>query len=178
MKRFHVHLSVPDLAASVGFYSRLFGAEPAVVKPDYAKWMLDDPRVNFAISQRGRDGTGLDHLGLQADSENELAGIRVQFEAADARSTVAQTDAHCCYAVSNKHWVQDPQGIRWEAFHTLGDSPLHDDASRSGTHAGDACCKPTAAAAAGRQAKAESGVACCGPSAAPRKATISGCCGN
>ena len=177
MKRFHVHLSVPDLGASIGFYSRLFGAEPVVVKPDYAKWMLDDPRVNFAISQRGRNGTGLDHMGLQADSEDELAGIRVQFEAADARSTVAETNAHCCYAVSNKHWVEDPQGIRWEGFHTLDDIPRHGDAPESGARAAGGCCTP-ADATAGGQAKAGSSAACCGSSASLRKAASSGCCGN
>ena len=123
MKRFHVHLGVPDISASVRFYSDLFGTAPSVHKADYAKWMLDDPRVNFAISQRGR-APGLNHLGVQAETADELAGIRTQFEAADAKSTVAETGAHCCYVKSDKHWVTDPQGIAWEAFHTLESIPL------------------------------------------------------
>src|SRR4249920_3449923 len=94
MKRFHVHLGVPDLSASIRFYSELFGMAPTVQKPDYAKWMLDDPRVNFAISHRSTR-TGLNHLGLQAESADELAGIRRQFETADASTTVAEPDAHC-----------------------------------------------------------------------------------
>jgi len=123
MKRFHVHLGVPDLAASIRFYSGLFGMAPTVQKPDYAKWMLDDPRVNFAISNGGRKA-GLNHLGLQAESADELEGIRTQFEAADAKSTVAEPGARCCYVKSDKHWVTDPQGIAWEAFHTLETIPL------------------------------------------------------
>jgi catechol 2,3-dioxygenase-like lactoylglutathione lyase family enzyme len=123
MKRFHVHLGVPDLAASIRFYSDLFGMPPTVQKPDYAKWMLDDPRVNFAISNGG-GRAGLNHLGLQAESADELAGIRTQFEAADAKSTVAEPGARCCYVKSDKHWVTDPQGIAWEAFHTLETIPL------------------------------------------------------
>jgi len=123
MKRFHVHLGVPDLSASVRFYSDLFGTAPTVQKPDYAKWMLDDPRVNFAISHHGR-AAGLNHLGVQAESADELAGIRTRFEAADATTPVAETGAHCCYVKSDKHWVTDPQGIAWEAFHTLETIPL------------------------------------------------------
>ncbi len=123
MKRFHVHLGVPDLAASIRFYSGLFGMAPTMQKPDYAKWMLDDPRVNFAISIGGRR-VGLNHLGLQAESADELAGIRAQFETADAKSTVAEPGARCCYVKSDKHWVTDPQGIAWEAFHTLETIPL------------------------------------------------------
>src|SRR5512134_2235757 len=103
MKRFHVHLSVPDLGESIRFYSGLFGAEPTVRKDDYAKWMIDEPRVNFAISQRGIGRTGLNHLGLQAESAEELAGIRTQFERADAASTVDEPGANCCYVRSDKH---------------------------------------------------------------------------
>ncbi len=124
MKRFHVHLGVPDLPSSIRFYSGLFGMAPTVQKADYAKWMLDDPRVNFAISQRGRN-PGLNHLGLQAESADELAAIRTQFEAADAKATIAEPNAHCCYVKSNKHWVTDPQGIAWEAFHTLDTIPMY-----------------------------------------------------
>src|SRR5688500_16500502 len=107
MKRFHVHLGVPDLNASITFYSGLFGFAPTVRKDDYAKWMLDDPRVNFAISQRDGGHKGLNHLGLQADSADELAGIRAQFEAADRDATVAEPNVACCYARGNKHWVTD-----------------------------------------------------------------------
>jgi catechol 2,3-dioxygenase-like lactoylglutathione lyase family enzyme len=123
MKRFHVHVGVEDLDRSIGFYSNLFGAEPAVRKDDYAKWMLDDPRINFAISQRGH-AIGVNHLGLQVESDAELAAVRTLFEAADATATVAETGAMCCYAKSDKHWVTDPQGIAWEAFHTLGAVPF------------------------------------------------------
>ncbi len=118
MKRFHVHVSVQDLAASKAFYSRLFAAEPAVVKHDYAKWMIEDPRINFAIST-GRDRSGIEHLGLQADSAEELAEIRGRLVAAGA-AIDDEAGANCCYAHSDKHWTVDPQGIAWESFHTLG----------------------------------------------------------
>ena len=132
MKRFHVHLGVPDLSASIRFYSDLFGMPPSVAKPDYAKWMLDDPRVNFAISQRGAR-TGLNHLGLQADSAEELADLRTHFAAADEASVHDENDVSCCYARSNKHWVRDPQGIAWEAFHSLGTVPLFGDDADDGS---------------------------------------------
>src|SRR4030095_6926047 len=128
VKRFHVHLSVPDLAASIRFYSGMFGMPPTVEKADYAKWMLDEPRVNFAISHRGARA-GLNHLGLQAESAEELAGIRTHLAAADAASLYDDPNVNCCYAHGNKHWTRDPQGIAWEAFHTLGDVPLFDGAS-------------------------------------------------
>jgi catechol 2,3-dioxygenase-like lactoylglutathione lyase family enzyme len=137
MKRFHVHVSVPDLDASIGFYSRLFGSQPSVKKTDYAKWMLDDPRINFAISTWNAT-KGVNHLGLQADSEDELGEIGARFAAADRASTVAERDAHCCYAVSNKHWVQDPQGIAWEAFHTLDSIPTFSPEAETSVEAG--CC--------------------------------------
>jgi hypothetical protein len=140
MKRFHVHVNVNDLDASIRFYSNLFASAPAVVKSDYAKWMLDDPRVNFAISHRGR-AAGLNHLGVQAESADELAGIRSQFAAANATSTVDEPDAHCCYVKSDKHWVTDPQGIAWEAFHTLESIPLFGAGEASETSAGG-CCSP------------------------------------
>ncbi|HQR09767.1 MAG TPA: ArsI/CadI family heavy metal resistance metalloenzyme [Casimicrobiaceae bacterium] len=143
MKRFHVHLGVPDLDASIRFYSGLFGMSPTVQKPDYAKWMLDDPRVNFAISSRGRK-TGLNHLGLQAESADELAAIRTRFESADAKATVAEPGANCCYVKSDKHWVTDPQGIAWEAFHTLGAIPLFGEDAAS-EPAASGCCSPAAA---------------------------------
>jgi len=163
MKRFHVHLGVPDLSASIRFYSDLFGTAPTVEKPDYAKWMLDDPRVNFAISQRNAR-TGLNHLGLQADSADELAGIRTQFAAADASSLSDEKDVSCCYARSDKHWVRDPQGIAWEAFHSLGQVAFYDgdaqaaaDAGACGTSA-SGCCATADAPAAQPAAKR---AACC-----------------
>ena len=122
MKRFHVHVSVPDLAASIRFYSALFGAEPAVTKDDYAKWMVDDPRINFAISQRGAK-VGVNHLGFQVDSGEELGALHGRLEAAD-RGVVAEMNASCCYAKSDKYWVTDPAGIAWESFHSLGTIPL------------------------------------------------------
>ena len=126
MRRFHVHLGVPDLAASIRFYSDLFGVPPSVEKPDYAKWMLDDPRVNFAISHRA-SRTGLNHLGFQAESAEELAAIRAQFAAADPEKLFDEPNVSCCYAHGNKHWTKDPQGIAWEAFHTLDSVPIYGD---------------------------------------------------
>ena len=159
MKRFHVHLGVPDLDASIGFYSGLFGMKPSVQKTDYAKWMLDDPRVNFAISHRGRTA-GLNHLGMQAESAVELADIRTQFEAADASATVAETGAQCCYVKSDKHWVIDPQGIAWEAFHTLDTIPLFGAEPEAETVAGG-CCSPTAAPVLKSGDVAEASSRCC-----------------
>ncbi len=158
MRRFHVHLGVPDLAASIRFYSDLFGMRPTVEKPDYAKWMLDDPRVNFAISHRA-SRPGLNHLGLQAESAEELAGIRERFAAADAASIYDEPNVSCCYARGNKHWTRDPQGIAWEAFHTLDNVPVVDTA---GKPAADAACGSTA-------------TQCCGPAAANARA-VSPCC--
>jgi catechol 2,3-dioxygenase-like lactoylglutathione lyase family enzyme len=123
MKRFHVHLSVAELSESVRFYSELFGAEPTVRKPDYAKWMLDDPRVNFAISSR-RQAAGLNHLGFQVESDEELRGMQAQLQAADARM-IEENEQPCCYARSDKYWVTDPTGIAWETFHTLSSIPVY-----------------------------------------------------
>jgi catechol 2,3-dioxygenase-like lactoylglutathione lyase family enzyme len=162
MKRFHVHVGVPDLAASIRFYSDLFGAAPTVQKPDYAKWMIDDPRVNFAISQRGTGRTGVDHLGLQAESDAELAAIRTRFEAADAASIVDEPDVRCCYARGDKHWVTDPQGIAWEAFHTLESVPIYGD-TQAPAEAG--CCTPNASDAKGDGPRVSK--ACCTPGAIP-----------
>lgn len=141
MKRFHVHLSVPDLDASIRFYTQMFGAPPSVAKPDYAKWMLDDPRVNFAISSR--DGKpGLNHLGFQVDSDQELQAMREQAMQADL-AVVDEAGAACCYARSDKHWIQDPQGIAWETFHTLGSIPLFGSAEpASAAPEASACCAP------------------------------------
>jgi len=137
MKRFHVHVSVEDLNQSIRFYSALFGTEPAVLKGDYAKWMLEDPRVNFAISQRGGNA-GINHLGLQTDSDEELEVLHGQLQRADVAAH-AEKNTACCYALSNKYWVTDPTGIAWETFHTLGSVPTF-----NGVAAGDAtetaCC--------------------------------------
>jgi catechol 2,3-dioxygenase-like lactoylglutathione lyase family enzyme len=153
MKRFHVHVAVDDLAANIRFYSAMFGAQPAVVKDDYAKWMLEDPRINFAISNRGL-GQGVDHLGLQVDSDEELAALREQVANADIAAR-EQPAAACCYARSNKYWVTDPQGMAWETYHTLADIPTFgaDRASRATTvdtgSAVASACGTTAAAKGG-----------------------------
>ena len=147
MKRFHVHVSVADLAQSVRFYSTLFGTEPAVVKGDYAKWMLEDPRVNFAISQRG-GRTGVNHLGLQTDTDSELESLNAQLQAADV-ATAAEKEIACCYARSNKYWVTDPTGIAWETFHTLGNVPtFNGSAEPAEAGAETACCAPAVPAKA------------------------------
>ena len=117
MKRFHVHAHVEDLKASISFYSKLFAAVPTRVESDYAKWMLDDPRINFAISTRGSK-LGVDHLGIQTDNAHELADLKARAVAADM-ALLDEGETTCCYARSDKHWVTDPQGIAWEHFHTL-----------------------------------------------------------
>jgi catechol 2,3-dioxygenase-like lactoylglutathione lyase family enzyme len=123
VKRFHVHVSVGNLDDSVRFYSTLFAAQPAVRKPDYAKWMLEDPRINFAISTH-RQPVGVNHLGFQVDTGEELLGMHQQLHAAD--SQLVQEDGQaCCYARSDKYWVTDPTGIAWETFHTLGTIPVY-----------------------------------------------------
>jgi len=134
-KRFHVHLHVDDLTQSVAFYNKLFAALPSRQETDYAKWMLDDPPVNFAISTWGA-ATGIDHLGFQADSAEELAALRARADAADLAPAV-ESDTVCCYARSDKHWVTDPQGIAWEHFHTLADVPTF---SAQAASASEACC--------------------------------------
>jgi catechol 2,3-dioxygenase-like lactoylglutathione lyase family enzyme len=118
MKRLHVHVSVADLAASIRFYKTLFGAEPSVTEADYAKWMLEDPMVNFAISMC-RQPVGINHLGFQVENDEELRAMRAQLEAADAKM-IEEREQPCCYARSDKYWVTDPTGIAWETFHTLG----------------------------------------------------------
>jgi catechol 2,3-dioxygenase-like lactoylglutathione lyase family enzyme len=156
MKRFHVHLHVDDLAKSIAFYSKLFAAEPARVESDYAKWMLDDPAVNFAISTRGKT-SGIDHLGIQTDDPAELATMKARAEAADM-ALLDEGTTTCCYARSEKHWVTDPQGIAWEHFHTLGGIPVF----REGEAATAACCTPAQTPAA----EAEP-AACCTPRGKP-----------
>lgn len=123
MNRFHVHLNVADLAASIRFYSELFAAQPAVLKPDYAKWMLEDPRVNFAISTTGRT-PGIDHLGFQVESDEALAAIGQRLDAAGG-TVVPEEATICCYAQSDKLWTEDPQGTRWETFHTKGEATTY-----------------------------------------------------
>jgi catechol 2,3-dioxygenase-like lactoylglutathione lyase family enzyme len=156
MKRFHVHMHVDDLAKSIAFYSTLFAAEPARQEADYAKWMLEDPRLNFAISTRGHK-PGLDHLGFQVDEANELAELKGRAQGADL-TLLDEGATTCCYARSDKHWVTDPQGIAWEHFHTLGDIPVFNEAAPP-AGAATACCPTGAPAATPEVGKA----ACCGP---------------
>jgi catechol 2,3-dioxygenase-like lactoylglutathione lyase family enzyme len=160
MKRFHVHVGVQDLDASIRFYSALFGAEPSVRKPDYAKWMVDDPRINFAISKRG-DGTatGVNHLGLQVDSDEELEALRSQAAQADL-SAAAEKGVNCCYAKSNKYWYTDPTGVAWETYHTLGQVEFFGDASTSHEQGEAACCATTATVAPVLIQRAAVGVCC------------------
>ena len=138
MKRFHVHAHVADLPASIAFYSKMFAAEPTRIEDDYAKWMLEDPRINFAISTRG-DKPGIDHLGIQADTEAELRAMQAQAEAADM-TLLDQGETSCCYARSDKYWVTDPQGIAWEQFHTLGDIPVFGERAPHEAEPAAACC--------------------------------------
>jgi catechol 2,3-dioxygenase-like lactoylglutathione lyase family enzyme len=133
MNRFHVHIAVDDLDRNIAFYNALFGAEPAVVKADYAKWELADPAVNFAISARGR-APGIDHLGFQAADDQERARLEERARSADAAG-LKEEGTTCCYAVSDKYWVTDPQGVAWETYHTLGEAELFNDTD-------SACCTP------------------------------------
>jgi lactoylglutathione lyase len=165
MKRFHVHVHVDDLAGSIAFYSKMFAAEPTRLESDYAKWMLDDPRINFAISTRGGEA-GVDHLGIQTDTAEELVDLKARAEAADL-ALFDEGETTCCYAHSEKHWVTDPQGVAWEHFHTLNDIPVFSQGR--------------AAAPAEADAPAEAG-GCCGgsgprgkPVGIPVKASSS-CC--
>jgi hypothetical protein len=144
MRRFHVHVSVDDLQKSIAFYSHLFG-QPTRVEADYAKWMIEDPRVNFAISSRG-EISGVNHLGLQVDSADELLDLRGQLESADA-SLIEESDASCCYAKSDKYWITDPQGIAWETFHSLKNIPTFggEPAVIESSEDRSVCCAPEAA---------------------------------
>jgi catechol 2,3-dioxygenase-like lactoylglutathione lyase family enzyme len=162
MNRFHVHLNVSDLASSIRFYSQLFAAEPTVLKPDYAKWMLDDPRVNFAISNTGR-APGIDHLGIQAESGEALAMLGHRLDAAGG-AVVPEDAAVCCYARSDKLWTEDPQGTRWETFHTVGEATAY--------YAGEAACATDGATCTpdigAMKPMTETVASCCAPQ--------SGCC--
>ncbi len=136
MKRLHIHVSVEDLNKSIQFYSTLFGSEPSKRKDDYAKWMLEDPKVNFALSARGAK-TGIDHLGIQVEEPNELEHLREKLKNADLQ-TYAEGNTTCCYAVSDKTWVEDPSGIAWETYHNMGDAEFFNDAAPGE----DSCCTP------------------------------------
>lgn len=168
MKRFHVHVAVNDLDKSIAFYSAMFGEQPDVIKPDYAKWMLDDPRINFAISHRGQ-APGVNHLGMQAENDEELEDIHANLQKADS-SVLAEKDAHCCYARSDKYWVTDPQGIAWESFRSLGSIPLF------GSTESDVPRETTSSSCG---AKVASTASCCSPTepqVAPATKSAGGCC--
>lgn len=145
MKRLHINLAVSDLNQSIQFYSALFAAEPAVIKQDYAKWMLDDPRVNFAITTRG-ERKGIDHLGIQAETPDELHEVFGRLKTA-GRPVLEQGETTCCYARSEKSWVHDPDGIAWETFLTTGESPVYGEDVDTATVAAPACCSPSPVAA-------------------------------
>jgi hypothetical protein len=165
MKRFHLHVSVENLEESIRFYSTLFAEQPAVRQSDYAKWMLEDPRVNFAISTRHQP-VGVNHLGLQVDSDEELRGMHQQLQAADSQ-LIQENDQPCCYAKSDKYWVTDPTGIAWETFHTLGSIPVYGEDTPVFNHG--ASTVPV-------QCQTASETPCCVPAAkaAPKAAN---CCG-
>lgn len=157
MKRLHVHVGVEDLEASIRFYSTLFAAEPTVTKADYAKWMLEDPRVNFAISSGHHAGKGIEHLGIQVESLDELAEVYGRLKAAD-RPVLEEDATTCCYAKSEKSWIADPQGVVWETFHTTGEAVDYGrgpglDQLVSANAAAEACCAPELPSAA---------IKCCG----------------
>lgn len=149
MKRLHVHVGVNDLGQSIGFYSTLFGAQPTVVKEDYAKWMLEDPRVNFAISSGMHARKGIEHLGIQAEDGDELADVYGRLKVA-GRPVLEEGRTTCCYAKSEKSWVTDPDGVIWEAFHTTGEATVYGDsptfdalsAAASPSAAPAKCCAP------------------------------------
>jgi len=151
MKRLHVNVSVTDLDASIGFYNSLFDTEPAVLKADYVKWMLDDPRVNFAITTRGSN-KGIDHLGIQVENETELSEVYSRLQTAGA-PVIEEGETTCCYANSEKSWIFDPEGIAWETFLTHGESPVYGSDFIESAAQDSACCTPR------QKAPAESG--CC-----------------
>ncbi|MGF6214002.1 ArsI/CadI family heavy metal resistance metalloenzyme [Comamonas sp. 4034] len=165
MKRFHVHMHVDDLPQNIAFHSRLFGAGPTRVESDYAKWMLEDPRVNFAISTRGHARAGLDHLGFQVDDAAELGALKARAEAADM-AMLDEGETTCCYARSEKHWITDPQGVAWEHFHSLGSIPVFNE-SVACAPAAVACCSTAIATPAAASS-------CCEPRATAH--TAKACC--
>ena len=151
MKRMHIHIGVDNLDASIKFYSTLFDAEPTVTKQDYAKWMLDDPRVNFAISAEGHAAHGIEHLGIEVEDADELAEIYRRLTAAN-RPVLEEGATTCCYAKSEKSWITDPDGVVWETFLTNGESASYGDSPElsavSPAAAGGACCTPSRLGAA------------------------------
>jgi hypothetical protein len=156
MKRMHVHVAVDDLDTAIGFYSTLFAARPSVVKPDYAKWMLDDPRVNFAISMRG-EKPGLNHLGIQVESEKELAEVYDRLKEA-GRPVLEEGKTTCCYAKSEKSWVDDPAGIAWETFLTTGEATTYGSSRPQSVETpAIRCCEPAGSAEVADSSRA----ACC-----------------
>ena len=167
MKRMHVHVSVRDLDESVRFYSTLFAATPTVLKADYAKWMLDDPGVNFAISTRGAPA-GIEHLGIQVADADELHEVYERLAKADA-PVLAEGETVCCYAKSEKSWIEDPQGIRWETFLTIGESTVY---GSEAPKAAAACCVPK-----GVSSRAEAASCCTPEQRTSAKATQAACCG-
>jgi catechol 2,3-dioxygenase-like lactoylglutathione lyase family enzyme len=140
MKRFHVHVAVADLSQSIQFYSTFFNTPPSVEKEDYAKWLLDDPRINFAISTRGRE-PGLDHLGIQVENSDDLKEISVRLKTAQ-QPILEQDQTTCCYAKADKTWVHDPQGIAWESFYTTGAATTYGEDAKFETQTNSACCSP------------------------------------
>ncbi len=158
MKRFHVHTHVADLQQSIDFYSKMFAAEPARVEADYAKWMLEDPRVNFAISTRGGE-PGVDHLGIQTDTKDELVELKARAQAAEM-TLADEGETTCCYARSEKHWVTDPQGVAWEHFHTLDSIPVFSQKAAPSAHA-TACCVAAAPSGKPVDIAVKPATACC-----------------
>jgi len=156
MKRMHVHVAVENLQHSIGFYSALFDAQPAVVKTDYAKWMLDDPRVNFAISTRGR-APGLDHLGIQVEDKAELPEVYARLSKAGG-TVIEQGETACCYAKSEKSWIDDPAGIAWETFHTTGENTEYGDGTGE------------------REARVANAKSCCAPAPPVPASAATACC--
>lgn len=167
MKRMHIHIAVNEMADSIAFYSTIFGEIPTVERDDYAKWEVDEPAINFAISNRGHT-SGINHLGIQVESEAELKEIADRLDEAEITSSTQQ-GASCCYAHSNKHWAMDPQGIAWESFHTLGDIAIfgEDTKSDNNEHESSACCIPLSQSDADNK-----DAACC----VPNENDVSSCC--
>lgn len=155
MKRLHIHVGVENLDQSIRFYSALFGAEPVKTKPDYAKWMLDNPHVNFAISTRTGD-TGVNHLGIQVDEESELSELRTRLKKADM-SVVDEGETVCCYARSDKSWVHDPAGIPWEAYRTMEDAEIFKAEKKEA----GGCCAPKSETAGCCAPEAKTSGECC-----------------
>lgn len=167
MKRFHIHTAVDNLESSIQFYSALFGQEPSKQREDYAKWMLEDPRLNFAISSRGLV-SGINHLGIQVDSSDELTSLKLQAEKASAEGVLDQGETSCCYAKSEKHWILDPQGIAWENFVSVGES---DEYGEDLQQSDGACCIPIYSNESSSEGEKAD---CCVPNA--DKSTKSGAC--